>query len=95
MMINGEKTSNYKLAMLLVLLSLWSPQSGNSLGPGEKTEAGLLAVGKHKIIRSYWKKKKRKTPQAKEKGRISVSFWDKIPHFSQKSAQPCQIYQNY
>ena len=32
-------------------------------------------------------------PQVKEKGRINVNFRDKDPHFSQKSAQPYQVYQ--
>ena len=31
-------------------------------------------------------------PRVKEKGRINVNFRDKDPHFSQRSAQPCQVY---
>ena len=33
-------------------------------------------------------------PQAKEKGSLNVNFRDQNPHFSTKSAHPCQGYQN-
>ena len=58
------------------------------------TNYGIDIHGKEETEENMYLEKFDNDPQAKEKGKINVYFWDKDPHISQKSTQPCQVYQN-